>query len=84
MTLVLMSALVVAAQIASPPARGMASAPTNEKRSRPSGDEPVAKELSSPALGEVRTFFEYWVAEWDDPKKEAKPCWDAERTTERV
>ncbi len=46
MTLVLMSALLVAAQTASPPARDMASPTTQEKRSRPSADEPIAKEFS--------------------------------------
>ena len=119
MTFVLMSALLVAAQTASPPARDMASPATNEKRSRPSADEPVAAEFSlkrsavqidaaalkwtkqrncgschttypylmarpslrefpSPVPGEIRTFFENRVAHWDDPKKEAKPRWDAE------
>ncbi len=119
MTLVLMSALLVAAQTASPPARDMASPATSEKRSTPSADEPIAKEFSlqrsvaqideaavqwnkqhncvschtncpyliarpslrtfpSSAPGEVRGFFENRVAHWDDPKKEAKPRWDAE------
>ena len=46
MTLVLMTALVVAGQTASSPVPTMASAPTKEKRSRPTADEPVAAELS--------------------------------------
>ena len=46
MTLVLMRALLVAAQTASPPARDMASPRSQEKRSRPSADEPVAAEFS--------------------------------------
>ncbi|MGO9112367.1 MAG: hypothetical protein ACLP9L_24315 [Thermoguttaceae bacterium] len=41
-----MSALLVAAQTASPPARDMASPRTQEKLSRPSADEPIAKEFS--------------------------------------
>jgi squalene-hopene/tetraprenyl-beta-curcumene cyclase len=119
MTLVLMSALLFAAQTASPPPREAASPATQEQRSRPSADEPIAREFSlqrsvaqidaanvlwdkqhncvschsncpyliarsslrefpSTAPGEVRAFFENRVAHWDDPKKEAKPRWDAE------
>ena len=32
----------------------------------------------SPAMAEVRRFFEERVAHWDDAEKEAKPRWDAE------
>jgi squalene-hopene/tetraprenyl-beta-curcumene cyclase len=39
---------------------------------------PALKEFVSPALGEVRAFFEHRVAHWDDPEKGAKPRWDAE------
>jgi squalene-hopene/tetraprenyl-beta-curcumene cyclase len=39
---------------------------------------PSLREFATPALGEVRSFFEHRVAHWDDPKKEAKPRWDAE------
>jgi squalene-hopene/tetraprenyl-beta-curcumene cyclase len=39
---------------------------------------PALKEHSSPALAEVRGFFESRVAHWDDKAKDAKPRWDAE------
>jgi squalene-hopene/tetraprenyl-beta-curcumene cyclase len=39
---------------------------------------PVLKEPSSPAMAEVRAFFEQRVAHWDDNDKGAKPKWDAE------
>lgn len=39
---------------------------------------PAVKELSSPELGEIRSFFEQRIAHWDDPEKEAKPRWDTE------
>jgi squalene-hopene/tetraprenyl-beta-curcumene cyclase len=39
---------------------------------------PVLKEPSTPALAEVRGFFEERVAHWDDAEKGAKPRWDAE------
>jgi squalene-hopene/tetraprenyl-beta-curcumene cyclase len=39
---------------------------------------PVLKERASPAMAEVRRFFEERVAHWDDAAKEAKPRWDAE------
>jgi len=39
---------------------------------------PVLKERASPAMAEVRRFFEERVAHWDDAEKEAKPRWDAE------
>ena len=39
---------------------------------------PSLREFPSPVPGEIRTFFENRVAHWDDPKKEAKPRWDAE------
>jgi squalene-hopene/tetraprenyl-beta-curcumene cyclase len=39
---------------------------------------PTLKEFASPALGEVRAFFEKRVTHWDDPEAESKPRWDAE------
>src|SRR5262249_21777369 len=42
------------------------------------GARPVVKEPTSPALVEVRGFFETRVAHWDDAEKAAKPRWDAE------
>ncbi len=39
---------------------------------------PALKEFSSPAMAEVRGFFENRVAHWDDPSKESKPRWDTE------
>ena len=39
---------------------------------------PVLKEPASPALAEVRQFFEKRVAHWNDKEKGAKPRWDAE------
>src|SRR5262249_42730491 len=39
---------------------------------------PVLKEHTSPAMAEVRGFFETRVAHWDDAEKAAKPRWDAE------
>jgi squalene-hopene/tetraprenyl-beta-curcumene cyclase len=36
------------------------------------------KNTTSPAMAEIRSFFEGRVAHWDDPEKEAKPRWDAE------
>jgi squalene-hopene/tetraprenyl-beta-curcumene cyclase len=39
---------------------------------------PVLKEHASPALAEIRGFFETRVVHWDDAEKAAKPRWDAE------
>jgi squalene-hopene/tetraprenyl-beta-curcumene cyclase len=39
---------------------------------------PALKGGPSPALAEIRTFFENRVAHWDDAEKAAKPRWDAE------
>jgi squalene-hopene/tetraprenyl-beta-curcumene cyclase len=39
---------------------------------------PVLGEFASPALAEVREFFETRVAHWDDRDQEEKPRWDAE------
>jgi squalene-hopene/tetraprenyl-beta-curcumene cyclase len=39
---------------------------------------PMLREFASPALLEVRAFFEKRVAHWGDPEAEAKPRWDAE------
>ena len=39
---------------------------------------PALKEFSSPAMAEVRGFFENRVAHWDDRNKESKPRWDTE------
>jgi squalene-hopene/tetraprenyl-beta-curcumene cyclase len=39
---------------------------------------PALKEFSSPAMAEVRGFFENRVAHWDDPDKGSKPRWDTE------
>jgi squalene-hopene/tetraprenyl-beta-curcumene cyclase len=39
---------------------------------------PSLQEFTSPALAEVRTFFETRVAHWDDIDKESKPRWDTE------
>jgi squalene-hopene/tetraprenyl-beta-curcumene cyclase len=39
---------------------------------------PTLREFASPAMGEIRAFFETRVAHWDDAKAEAKPRWDAE------
>lgn len=39
---------------------------------------PAVKEVASPAMSEIRTFFEDRVAHWDDSEKGAKPRWDAE------
>jgi squalene-hopene/tetraprenyl-beta-curcumene cyclase len=42
---------------------------------RPALKDPAG---TSPAMLEIRTFFENRVAHWDDPEKSAKPRWDAE------
>ena len=39
---------------------------------------PVLNEPATPAMTEIRGFFEERVAHWDDAEKEAKPRWDAE------
>jgi squalene-hopene/tetraprenyl-beta-curcumene cyclase len=39
---------------------------------------PALREVESPAVGEIRGFFENRVAHWDDEAKKAKPRWDAE------
>ena len=39
---------------------------------------PVLKEPATPAMAEIRGFFEERVAHWDDAEKGAKPRWDAE------
>jgi squalene-hopene/tetraprenyl-beta-curcumene cyclase len=39
---------------------------------------PVLKEISTPAMVEVRKFFEGRVANWDSTEKAARPRWDAE------
>jgi squalene-hopene/tetraprenyl-beta-curcumene cyclase len=39
---------------------------------------PALEKSASPALREVRAFFENRVAHWDDPKPSSKPKWDAE------
>ena len=39
---------------------------------------PALNDHASPAMAEIRTFFENRVAHWDDPEKAAKPRWDAE------
>jgi len=39
---------------------------------------PALKDVESPAMGEIRTFFQDRVAHWDDDEKAAKPRWDAE------
>ncbi len=39
---------------------------------------PALNEFTSPAMAEVRGFFEKRVAHWDDKVKSAKPRWDAE------
>jgi squalene-hopene/tetraprenyl-beta-curcumene cyclase len=39
---------------------------------------PLLREPQSPAMAEVRRFFEERVAHWDDADKAAKPRWDAE------
>ncbi len=39
---------------------------------------PALKEAASPAMAEIRAFFEKRVAHWDDAEKDAKPRWDAE------
>ena len=39
---------------------------------------PALKEFSSPAMAEVRGFFENRVAHWDDRDKGSKPRWDTE------
>ncbi len=39
---------------------------------------PALKGMPSPAMTEIRAFFEGRVAHWDDSEKEAKPRWDAE------
>jgi squalene-hopene/tetraprenyl-beta-curcumene cyclase len=39
---------------------------------------PVLKEHPSPAMAEVRRFFEDRVAHWDDSDKASRPRWDAE------
>lgn len=38
----------------------------------------VIKEVPSPALEEVRRFFENRIANWDSDEKSAKPRWDTE------
>jgi len=37
-----------------------------------------ALKQATPAMGEIREFFEGRVAHWDDAEKAAKPRWDAE------
>jgi squalene-hopene/tetraprenyl-beta-curcumene cyclase len=39
---------------------------------------PALKEFASPAMAEVRRFFEERVSHWDDEDEAAKPRWDAE------
>ena len=39
---------------------------------------PAIKEYASPAMAEVRAFFETRANHWDDPAPDAKPRWDAE------
>jgi squalene-hopene/tetraprenyl-beta-curcumene cyclase len=39
---------------------------------------PFLKEPASPAMAEIRGFFEERVAHWGDAEKDAKPRWDAE------
>lgn len=39
---------------------------------------PALKEFESPAMPEIRAFFERRVAHWDDAEKSAKPRWDTE------
>jgi squalene-hopene/tetraprenyl-beta-curcumene cyclase len=39
---------------------------------------PALKAFASPAMAEVRGFFEERVAHWDDKDKAARPRWDAE------
>jgi squalene-hopene/tetraprenyl-beta-curcumene cyclase len=39
---------------------------------------PALREFESPAMAEIRSFFEGRVAHWDDAEKSAKPRWDAE------
>lgn len=39
---------------------------------------PAVREIDSPAVAEIRAFFEDRVAHWDDAKKGAKPRWDTE------
>jgi squalene-hopene/tetraprenyl-beta-curcumene cyclase len=39
---------------------------------------PSLKEFASPAVAEVRAFFEGRAAHWDDPAPGAKPRWDTE------
>ena len=39
---------------------------------------PAIKEYASPAMAEVRAFFETRANHWDDPAADAKPRWDAE------
>ena len=39
---------------------------------------PAIKDTPSPAMAEIRGFFEGRVAHWDDAGKAAKPKWDAE------
>jgi squalene-hopene/tetraprenyl-beta-curcumene cyclase len=39
---------------------------------------PALKGADTPAMGEVRRFFEERVAHWDDEEEEARPRWDTE------
>ncbi len=39
---------------------------------------PSVGEVKSPAMDEIRSFFEGRVVHWDDDAKEAKPRWDTE------
>ena len=39
---------------------------------------PILRETDSPAMTEIRAFFEDRVAHWDDADQHAKPRWDAE------
>jgi squalene-hopene/tetraprenyl-beta-curcumene cyclase len=39
---------------------------------------PALREYDSPAMAEIRGFFENRVAHWDDAEKSARPRWDTE------
>jgi squalene-hopene/tetraprenyl-beta-curcumene cyclase len=39
---------------------------------------PALKDHASPAMAEIRSFFEDRIAHWDDREKSAKPRWDTE------
>jgi squalene-hopene/tetraprenyl-beta-curcumene cyclase len=39
---------------------------------------PALEEVSSPAMAEIRDFFEDRIAHWDDAERSAKPRWDTE------